>query len=164
MVKLIISIFYLGFLPYAPGTFGSIATVFMGYWLQQYGGFPLLLGFTVASFFLGWILTHQYLKTNMLTHDPQEIVIDELVGQLIAYLPISLYSWIFGLSIFSNSWAGWLLALILFRTFDIWKPWPVRWADRKTSALGVMLDDVLAGLYAASVITIFIVFRPGGTS
>ena len=157
LIKLIVTIFYIGFLPRAPGTFGSIAAILIGYWIQLIGGFPLLLCSTIIFFFLGWALTYFYLSKNTATHDPQEIVIDELVGQWITYFPISIYFWIFELSIFSKPWIGWFVSLILFRIFDIWKPWPVRWADKKNTALGVMLDDILAALYAAFIICISII-------
>ena len=157
MVKLIITIFYVGFFPRAPGTFGSIAAILIGYWIQLTGGFPFLMCSTITFFFLGWALTYFYLSKNTFIHDPQEIVIDELVGQWVTYFPISIYLWVFELSIFSQPWIGWFVSLILFRIFDIWKPWPVRWADKKNTALGVMLDDILAALYAAFIICILII-------
>lgn len=156
MVKLIVSVFYIGFLPKAPGTFGSIAAVFLGYWLQILGGFPLLTVFTVLFFLLGWAMSYQYLIENSLKHDPQEIVIDEVVGQWITFLPISLYMYISETSSSTLLWLNWLIALILFRIFDVWKPWPVSWADKKTTSLGVMLDDVLAGIYAAFLICVML--------
>jgi phosphatidylglycerophosphatase A len=157
MIKFIVTIVYVGFLPYAPGTFGSIAAILAGYWLQVWGGLPALICFTLAFFFLGWVLTYLYLLENNSSHDPQEIVIDEVVGQWVTYLPLSAYTWIFELSIFSYPLFDWLIALILFRIFDIWKPWPVGWADRQNNALGVMLDDVLAAIYAASSICILLI-------
>lgn len=162
MVKLLVTIFYVGFLPRAPGTFGSVVAIFIGYWIQLLGGFPLLIFSTTVLFFLGWVLTHQYLLKYALPHDPQEIVIDEVVGQWITYLPISLYVWVFELTIFSKPLIGWLVALILFRVFDIWKPWPVRWADKKNSSLGVMLDDFLAGIYAGLTVCILIIISKLG--
>lgn len=156
MVKLIVSVFYIGFLPKAPGTFGSIAAVFLGYWLQILGGFPLLTVFIILFFLLGWAMSYQYLIENSLKHDPQEIVIDEVVGQWITFLPISLYMYISETSSSTLLWLNWLIALILFRIFDVWKPWPVSWADKKTTSLGVMLDDVLAGIYAAFLICVML--------
>jgi phosphatidylglycerophosphatase A len=50
-------------------------------------------------------------------------------------------------------WPGWVGAFVMFRLFDIWKPWPISWADRRPGAAGVMLDDVLAGVMAALVVT-----------
>uniref|UniRef100_UPI0025D95FA8 phosphatidylglycerophosphatase A family protein n=1 Tax=Roseobacter sp. TaxID=1907202 RepID=UPI0025D95FA8 len=75
-------------------------------------------------------------------------VIDELVGQWIALLPLSYAAWSMGISMLVM-WPGWIAAFALFRLFDIWKPGPVGWADRRGDALGVMLDDVIAGVFAA---------------
>ena len=81
-------------------------------------------------------------------HDPSEIVVDELVGQWIALLPLSYAAWSMGINILAM-WPGWIAAFALFRLFDIWKPGPIGWADRRGDALGVMLDDVIAGFFAA---------------
>ena len=81
-------------------------------------------------------------------HDPSEIVIDEVVGQWIALLPLSIASWRMGMDI-TVMWPGWIAAFALFRLFDIWKPWIIGFADRRGDALGVMLDDVFAGIFAA---------------
>ena len=81
-------------------------------------------------------------------HDPSEIVIDEVIGQWIALLPLSFAAWNMGLNMLVM-WPGWIAAFAFFRLFDIWKPGPVGWADRRGDALGVMLDDVIAGVFAA---------------
>jgi len=80
--------------------------------------------------------------------DPSEIVIDEVVGQMIALMPLSYSAWSMGLNI-TALWPGWVAAFLLFRLFDIWKPGPVGWADRRHDPTGVMLDDALAGIMAA---------------
>jgi phosphatidylglycerophosphatase A len=80
--------------------------------------------------------------------DPSEIVIDEVVGQAIAILPVSIGAMGVGIDVL-RLWPGWVVGFLLFRLFDIWKPWLVGWADRRGDALGVMLDDVFAGLFAA---------------
>jgi phosphatidylglycerophosphatase A len=81
-------------------------------------------------------------------HDPSEVVIDEALGQWIALLPVIWGAAQAGVQP-AALWPGWIAAFLLFRVFDIWKPGPVGWADRKEGALGVMLDDVIAGLLAA---------------
>jgi phosphatidylglycerophosphatase A len=81
-------------------------------------------------------------------HDPSEIVIDEVAGQFVALLPLSHAAWSMDLNILAL-WPGWIAAFALFRLFDITKWGPVGWADRRADALGVMLDDVIAGLFAA---------------
>ena len=157
MVKLIVTLFYLGFSPYAPGTIGSLAAILMGYWIQLTGGFPLLMCCVIVFFFLGWALTSQYISQHKECHDPQEIIIDEVVGQWVSYLPVSLYLWSYEVTSFSLVFYSWLIVLILFRVFDIWKPWPVSWADKKNTSLGVMLDDLLAGIYVAIIASVLIV-------
>jgi phosphatidylglycerophosphatase A len=164
MIKLFVTVFYLGFLPYAPGTIGSIVAILIGYWIQIIGGFPLLMSCVIVFFFVGWAFTDRYISQTEASHDPQEIVIDEVVGQWISYLPISFYIWKYELTIIALYWFSWVIVLILFRIFDIWKPWPVIWADRKNSSLGVMLDDVLAGIYVAIIISVLIVVTKLGGS
>ena len=75
-------------------------------------------------------------------------VSSEVAGQFIALLPLSYAAWTRDLNILAL-WPGWIAAFLLFRLFDIAKPGPVGWADRRGDALGVMLDDVIAGLFAA---------------
>jgi phosphatidylglycerophosphatase A len=81
--------------------------------------------------------------------DPPEVVIDEVVGMLIALWPLSLGLWWQGVPGDVFPWPGWVLGFIAFRFFDIVKPPPVRQAERLPGAWGVMLDDVVAGLLAA---------------
>jgi phosphatidylglycerophosphatase A len=81
-------------------------------------------------------------------HDPSEIVIDEVAGQWIALLPVMIGASHAGASVLAL-WPGWVLAFAAFRLFDITKPGPVGWADRQQGPLGVMLDDVIAGIMAA---------------
>lgn len=86
-------------------------------------------------------------------HDPSEIVIDEVAGQWIAFLPVSFGAAMVGADL-TALWPGWVTAFLAFRFFDILKPGPVGWADRKAGPLGVMLDDVIAGLLAALVVIV----------
>ena len=144
--------FYIGFLPFAPGTFGSLAGIVLFLLIQTLGGFPLLIFSIILIFVTGCISSHYYILENNHEHDPQEIVIDEVVGQLVSCIPISFNIWWFnsnGFSIFSFDW---IIAFAIFRVFDIWKPWPINIADRIKSAFGVMLDDLIAGAYSAIVI------------
>ena len=128
----------IGLSPFAPGTFGSLAALLPWWFLLQHVSLAMQLGVIVASFAAGvfasnWVIE----KTGV--QDPSVVVWDEFVGQWIALLlaPAGL-PWMAG-------------GFALFRLFDIWKPWPVRWADRKLhGGFGVMFDDVLAGLYACA--------------
>jgi phosphatidylglycerophosphatase A len=111
------------------------------------GGALVFTGLTLAVFGLGWWATAVSTK-GQTNHDPSEIVIDEVLGQWIALLPLAWGAARAGVPV-EALWPGWVAAFILFRLFDIWKPGPVGWADRRQDALGVMLDDAIAGLLAA---------------
>jgi phosphatidylglycerophosphatase A len=142
--------FGLGRLPEAPGTFASLATIPLAWGLHALGGFPLValatLGVTAAGF---WSARAYLAETGR--DDPPEVVIDEVAGMLVALWPLSLGLWLQGLPGSVFPWPGWTLGFLAFRFFDILKPPPVGWADRRPGALGVMLDDLLAGVLAAVV-------------
>jgi phosphatidylglycerophosphatase A len=124
-----------GLSPFAPGTVGSAVALLPWLWLRE---LPTLacLGVIVAAFALGVWVSH-VLVARLRAEDPGWIVVDEFVGQWLA-LVFAPPGWI------------WLLAgFLLFRLFDVWKPWPVSWVDRNVEGgFGVMLDDALAGLLA----------------
>jgi phosphatidylglycerophosphatase A len=110
------------------------------------GGLPLLIAGVILTFAAGWWATAQ-MTAGSTDHDPSEIVIDEVAGQWVALLPLSYASWTMDMNILVM-WPGWIAAFALFRLFDIWKPLIIGWADRRGDALGVMLDDIFAGIFA----------------
>ncbi len=120
----------------SPGTFGSLASLPFAYMIHSsFGGFALLV-FAMLAFAVGCWASGQYVKRHPGAHDPGTIVIDEVAGQSLA------------LCAFAPTWQAYLLGFLLFRLFDIIKPWPVSWADRKLhGSAGVMVDDLLAGFY-----------------
>ncbi|WP_238366207.1 phosphatidylglycerophosphatase A [Mesobacterium pallidum] len=152
MTHLIATFFYAGHLRPAPGTWGSLAALIVAYPLLLIGGPLLLVVGVLLAFGLGLWATGIETRSSD-DHDPSEIVIDEVAGQWIALLPIA-----FGAA--NNNvpltalWPGWVAAFVFFRLFDIWKPGPVGWADRRGDAMGVMLDDVIAGIFAAIVVVL----------
>ena len=146
LAKMIGTVLGVGYIRPAPGTWGSLIALPWGWLLHVIGGFPLLVAGVVIAFAAGWWATAQ-MTAGSTDHDPSEIVIDEVAGQWIALLPLSYAAWSMGLNILVM-WPGWIAAFALFRLFDIWKPLLVGWADRRGDALGVMLDDVIAGLFA----------------
>lgn len=152
MSKFIATVFYVGYLRPAPGTWGSLAGVLLALAIQVFGGFPALAVATVVVFGLGWWATAAMTRGGD-DHDPNEIVIDEVVGQWIALFVVSYGSWSMGLPALAM-YPGWIAGFLFFRLFDIWKPWLVGWADRRGDALGVMLDDVIAGVFAAIAVTL----------
>ena len=145
--QLLATIGGVGYLRPASGTWGSLVALPMAALLHFIGG-PLLLSVAVvATFFLGLWATAQ-VTMGEADHDPAHVVVDEVAGQWVALLPLSFGAWHVGAPILAL-WPGWIAAFVLFRTFDILKPGPVGWADRRNTPLGVMLDDVIAGVFAA---------------
>ncbi|MCK9538795.1 phosphatidylglycerophosphatase A [Dokdonella sp.] len=131
-----------GLSPVAPGTAGSLAALLPWLVLRElpwpWYALALLVGFAVGV----WAAAVSVARLRLA--DPGAIVWDEFVGQWIALAPLL---W------FTGGWPWVLVGFALFRLFDVAKPWPVSWADRRVSGgLGVMLDDVLAGLWAALVL------------
>ena len=147
MTRIIASFLYVGLLRPAPGTWGSAAALPAAWALHVLGGPALLAAGLVAVAALGWWATAAELRGSA-DKDPSWIVIDEVAGQFVALLPVSLGAAIAGAQVLAL-WPGWLAAFLAFRLFDIWKPGPVGWADRQGGALGVMLDDLIAGALAA---------------
>lgn len=141
---LIATWFGCGRLPGMPGTWGSLAALVCAWPLIVWGGAIGLPFATAVVFALGWWAAGRY-EIELGRKDPGEVVVDEVAGQWIALLPLVLRPWP-DETLFVAA-AG---SFVLFRLFDIWKPWPIGSLDRKLSGgLGIMLDDVLAGFYAA---------------
>ncbi|MCJ7802827.1 MAG: phosphatidylglycerophosphatase A [Candidatus Marinimicrobia bacterium] len=135
------TVFKIGYLPIAPGTWGSLAALLVWYVIIGYISTVTLTGLIVIIFVLG-VYTSSITERNMAIKDPSVIVVDEWVGQWIAllFLPKSLL------------WG--LIAFFIFRLFDIWKPYPIKILDHMKGGWGIMLDDVLAGIYAVLVIIV----------
>jgi phosphatidylglycerophosphatase A len=135
-----------GFSPVAPGTAGSLAALLPWLALRElpmtYYAAAVVLAFALGVWACGWVVRTQRIA------DPGYAVWDEFVGQWIALAPLLWHP---------AGWAGVVAGFVLFRIFDIGKPWPVSWADRSVEGgLGVMLDDVIAGFYAAFVLTLLL--------
>ena len=148
----IATVFGVGHMRPAPGTWGSAAAIPLAWVLHSLGGWVLLAIATLAVFVAGWWATVRETagKDN---HDPSEIVVDEVVGQWISLLPVSVGASMMGAS-FWALWPGILAAFVAFRLFDITKPGPVGWADNRDDAFGVMMDDVIAGVLGAIVVVL----------
>ncbi len=143
----------LGYAPIAPGTFGSALGVAL--FVPLSGLHPLLFTLTTATLLaLGtWAADRAELFFGK--KDDGRIVIDEVVGQLISLSPLLFFANLTGAALLALLGAGFLL----FRLFDIWKPGPVAWAERRfAGGAGVMLDDVAAGALAALVMTPLTIF------
>ena len=159
LATIIGTVFGVGYIRPAPGTWGSLVALPWAWLLHVLGGFPFLLLGVIAAFLKGWWATSKMTEGSD-DHDPSEIVIDEVVGQWIALLPLSYAAWSNDIPV-HVMWPGWIAAFALFRLFDIWKPWIIGWADRRGDALGVMLDDVIAGVFAAIGVMVLAAFSHG---
>lgn len=131
-----------GAAPFAPGTAGTLVAVPL-YLLVQHLTLPVYLALTAALFVFGVWLCHATTR-DLAVHDHPGIVWDEIVGFLVT------------MAAAPAGWAWVVSGFLLFRAFDMLKPWPVSWADRRVGGgFGIMLDDLFAGLYAA--LTLFLI-------
>ena len=137
LARVISTWFFCGYAPKGPGTAGSLGALAAAYLLFPYAG-PgtlALAGLLPAIWAAGATARESNLK------DPQIVVVDEVIGQWIALAGAMRMNWI-----------SWLAAFGLFRLFDIWKPPPVRQLERLPGGVGIVADDVMAGVYAALVL------------
>ena len=146
MMRLIATFGFVGHLRPAPGTWGSLAAVVLAVAAYELGLWWLVPVGCLLATVAGFIAVPQVIATST-NKDPSEIVIDEVAGQWLALcftvIPLARH----GVSIL-DAWPGYVVPFVLFRLFDIWKPWLVGRADRRGDAAGVMLDDLWAGLFA----------------
>jgi len=126
----------IGLLPGTPGTFASLSALPLAWLLTAAGGIWLLLAAAVAVFVVGLWAAERYMAAVGI-HDPTAVVIDEIAGQWLTLCVAALEP------------LAYVAGFVLFRVFDVLKPWPVSWLDRRVGGgFGVMIDDVGAALYA----------------
>ena len=151
--------FGLGKIKFIPGTFGSLATTIILFYLFH------KLNISSNIFLIGWVIIFIYSFYAVSTHtkdsknkDPGEIIIDEFLGQSI---PIYLYEISHGTTKESNeAIVYYALFFILFRYFDIMKPFPVNFFDKNfKNSFGVIMDDICAGLYVILTVVCFIIVK-----
>ena len=133
-IKLIITFFYVGHIPFAPGTFASIAAFILYFPLLAFNHWIIYLAAVILVTLAGVWASGKAEKISGIT-DPSFVVIDEVAGQLIT------------LFLLPFSWKMLVAGFILFRLFDVIKPFPARRAEQLHGGWGIMMDDVLAGLY-----------------
>ena len=137
-----------GLAPRAPGTFGSAVGIVIAWWMLD---LPLVarIGVVLAVIGLGiWICGESARRLGK--HDDQRIVLDEIAGVLLTSLGVA-----------EKSFFALALVFVFFRLFDIWKPWPIRDVDHSLKGgLGIMLDDLIAALYAAACVATVQVLLP----
>jgi phosphatidylglycerophosphatase A len=129
--------FGIGLLPGMPGTWASLAALPCAWAIRGWGGVGGLAAAAAIALAAGWWASARIIEESGGIADPGYVVIDEIAGQWIV------------LSAAPLDWRFYLAGFVLFRLFDIWKPFPVSWLDRNIhGGFGIMLDDVAAALYA----------------
>lgn len=130
--------FWSGLMPFASGTWGSLAALPFAWVIQTYWGAPgLLVAAAIAT--IAGIWASDVLSKRSPVADPGFIVIDEVAAMFLT------------LAAAPRTWWAYAIGFLLFRAADIVKPWPASWCDREVhGGLGVMLDDLVAGLYACA--------------
>ena len=150
LTKLIVTFFYIGHAKIAPGSIASLVTSLLFYLFAKYLIYHffiiIILVATVIAFFSISIYTYQLPEK-----DRSEIVIDEVVGQSIALLPLLLFS-----ETTSPDFFMCIISLLFFRFFDIVKPYPINKFDKMNNTFGVIFDDILAGIFSAILLTLIL--------
>ncbi len=139
---------YIGYVPVAPGTFGSAAGLAVFYAVRATGSSAVEAAVMVLVFLVGiWSATE---AEHQLGLDPGPVVIDEVLGMLmtLAFLPVTPL--------------GAVVAFVLFRALDVFKPWPARGFESLPGGLGVMADDGMAGIYGNLLMRALILAAPAG--
>ncbi|HOW16467.1 MAG TPA: phosphatidylglycerophosphatase A [bacterium] len=147
-VRSFVSVLGLGYIPVAPGTFGTLGGFLFWYFyarhMSQFSLLMLTLVLIILSCYISSLAEKVYNEK-----DSQKIVIDEFCGYLVSILFVG-----------KQLYMG-LLGFALFRLFDIFKPWPVRNFERLPKGIGVVMDDVMAGLYAGIILWIISILLGG---
>jgi phosphatidylglycerophosphatase A len=158
MKRLFTSCFGLGRLPLAPGTWGSLPPAGIFGLMWQFEAPAVLISIVMAAITLtGCVVCIKFAPAVIAATgqaDPREIVADELAGQALTFLAIPLLT---TAAISTKQiWLTTVLGFVLFRLFDILKPWPIRKVENLPNGWGILADDLLAGIYAAFVLLIIV--------
>ncbi len=170
MIRLLATGCYSGLAPFAPGTFGSLFACALGWLILSQWGFGAFAVATLLACTLGVWVSHAYLARYAHSDDPKEVVIDEIAGQwlcffvcaaLVGYVTQSPEALRYLMLRMLDEPLIWLAGFISFRVFDVIKPWPVSWADAQIGGgLGIMLDDLLAGVLAGCMVFAMLSIAP----
>ncbi|MBA1337454.1 MAG: phosphatidylglycerophosphatase A [Pelagibacterales bacterium] len=154
---LFLTLFKIGNVKYAPGTIASIFTCVIFIILNYFFSINVVLLLTIVVFLYSFVaINNSYESFN--SEDPQEIVVDEFVGQMLPLIAIPVYETLFPAPVLYYC----ISSFLLFRFFDILKPFPISYIDTNVKgATGIMLDDVVAGFFSIIVLSIFFFFIGG---
>jgi len=156
---LFVTLFGIGKIKKIPGSFASLATTIFLFFLFHVLNFSpeIILISVIVIFFISLYAVNIFIK-DLDNKDPKEVVIDEFIGQSI---PISLYEIAHeGVKETDQILTFYFIMFILFRIFDIVKPYPVNYYDKNfKNSFGVIMDDVVAGLYVVAVLVLYMVLN-----
>ena len=149
-----VTCFNIGKIKFASGTFASLITCVFFFFVVDLLG-VIILFFITLFIFLYSLKAINSAFESFSTHDPREIVIDEIVGQMLPLLALPIYETLYPIPKVYYC----LTAFLLFRLFDVWKPYPINFIDKNVKGeLGIMLDDILAGVYVIIILIITFFF------
>ena len=147
----------IGKIKYAPGTIASLMTCLLFLLLINIFNIIAIFLITLIIFFYSFVAINNSFD-EFKTDDPQEIVIDEVIGQMLPLLAIPIYETLYPLPLMYYCAA----AFLSFRLFDVWKPYPISYVDNNIKgALGIMLDDILASVYSIVILSVIFFFLGG---
>lgn len=144
IIETIASCFYTGYIPGAPGTYGSLFALIL---ISRFN--ILTTNISIITFIIIGLIFSTLMEKQTGKKDDQRIVIDEFVGMLITFYFVE------------PNYTYLIIGFILFRLYDIYKPYPIKNIQDLPSGWGIMLDDILAGVYARIVLQIFIILQIG---
>ena len=148
---------FIGKIKYAPGSIASLITCLIFLILINILNIYFILIFTIIITLYSFIAINNSFE-NFDSEDPQEIVIDEVVGQIFPLLAIPIYETLYPLPTIYYC----ISAFLVFRLFDIWKPFPISYVDNNVKgSLGIMLDDIVASIYSIVILSIIFIFLGG---
>ena len=147
----------IGRIRYAPGTIASLIACLLFLLLVNFFSIITIFFITLMIFFYSFVALNNSFEMFE-SDDPQEIVIDEVIGQMLPLLAIPIYETLYPLPTMYYCVA----AFLLFRLFDVWKPYPISYVDNNIKGpLGIMLDDLLASVYSIIVLCVIFFFLGG---
>ena len=152
-----LTFFMIGRIKYAPGTLASLVACVFFLLLINISNITVILLITLIIFGYSFVAINNSFD-EFDSNDPQEIVIDEVVGQMLTLIAIPIYETLYPLPTLYYCTA----AFLLFRLFDIWKPYPISDIDNNVGgSLGIMLDDIVAAFYSIIILTLIFFFFGG---
>ena len=147
----------IGKIKYAPGTIASLMTCLLFLLLINIFNIITIFLITLIIFFYSFVAINNSFD-EFDSDDPQEIVIDEVIGQMLTLLAIPIYETLYPLPTMYYC----ATAFLSFRLFDVWKPYPISYVDNNIKgALGIMLDDILASVYSIVILSVIFFFLGG---